>query len=643
MPHRGAFPLAVRARPLRWAWLVAFLSVVLLLPVAGLAQVTPDTIPEDTVRIPIPPDEAEEDTIPTELREQAESSVEVPVIPPFPDILPSGWATGSWVWTREEFAQLPGLTLLDFLELLPGITRFRAGGFGRPVGLTAMGFAGARLRVFLNGYELDSLGSGMPELEALSLYDVSSLRIERSLMGIRVEVETYELHRPEPYSIVELGTGASQIRLLRALFSRGIRRHTTATGAFDIVSTSGVGINEDYSQSNAVFRLSHGFNDDTGLELEWRRTGIDRSGTVYPREYTRSDLVLRGTRRLTDRLFLQAIVGRSSAEEKADTVIPELLRTTQGVLRGAYSSERFGLEATTRVRDSGDPPSPMPTFEAGLRSVLRPVRGLRLETEGDLANADGTAASSVRVTATATPFAPLSVFGSVTAGTRFVPHYFPVQVPDTIEGPPEEPLDTVLVDVLADSLFVADVTGWRGGVELSGPFGALGIAAFGSTGTDLGPFSLPFDRGSPTVSGESLLGGEAFFNIGVPGTSGALRLEGWYTHFDDGGSRPYVPTSIGRAGIVFHRAYYEGQLEPVVRIEGIRRGRAFVPEEPGLPFDTSTDPYQLLNFYFTLRIIDVRAYLIWENILNDQTAIDMPGVPPAFPRIVYGVSWRFTN
>src|SRR5690606_36952841 len=128
---------------------------------------------------------------------------------------------------------MPGLTLREFLEQIPGVMRFRAGGFGRPAGMTALGAGGGRVRIFLDGFELDPLGYGSADLDAIAVLDVSQLRVQRTLSEIRVEVETYRLHRVEPYSVVGLGTGSSEVRLLRALFSRPVRRSSVVTGAFD--------------------------------------------------------------------------------------------------------------------------------------------------------------------------------------------------------------------------------------------------------------------------------------------------------------------------------------------------------------------------------------------------------------------------
>src|SRR5690606_26944740 len=143
------------------------------------------------------------------------------------------------------------------------------------------------------------------------------------------------LETQEPYSTVELGTGAFQTRLLRAIFSRGFGDRSIATGAFDIVSTDGIGIDEPYRQSNAAFRWGYALGESTGLGVEWRRTTMDRQQSEYPQQLDRSDLILRARRSLTDRLTLEALAGRSVSNDEAfqDSVPREPFRTMQGALR----------------------------------------------------------------------------------------------------------------------------------------------------------------------------------------------------------------------------------------------------------------------------------------------------------------------
>src|SRR5690606_22465734 len=111
--------------------------------------------------------------------------------------------------------------------------------------------------VFIDGYELDPYGAGSFPLETISVIDVRRITVHRSLSGLRVDVETFVLEDPEPVSVVGLGTGVYQTRLLRALFSRGFGTKSVGTGFFDLASTSGIGIAERYRHMNAGVRWDY--------------------------------------------------------------------------------------------------------------------------------------------------------------------------------------------------------------------------------------------------------------------------------------------------------------------------------------------------------------------------------------------------
>jgi len=50
----------------------------------------------------------------------------------------------------------------------------------------------------------------------------------------------------------------------------------------------------------------------------------------------------------------------------------------------------------------------------------------------------------------------------------------------------------------------------------------------------------------------------------------------------------------------------------------------------------------LLNGYLQIRIIDVRAYIHWYDLLGDGRE-DLPGRLARGPRILYGVKWQLFN
>ena len=614
-------------------WLAGVLLLMFALPAA--AQITPvDPAAGDTiVTVPIPADEISGDTVPVALREAATSEAPPDPLPEIRASLPAGWAYGRWEWTREELATLPGMTVLELIQHLPGMTRFRAGGFGRPEGVTALGAGGGRLRVYLDGFELDPHDTGAFPLETLALLDVARLRVQRTIAGIRVDVETFRLSTAEPYSIVELGTGAYQTRVLRALFSRGFGDRSVGTGVFDLSNTGGIGLREEYSHSNAAFRLDHALDDDTGVRLEWRRTAQDRRGEVYPRQLSRSDLILRARRKLGERLTVEANAGRSTSDDETIADSTLVYRGMQFGARAAYTSERLGGEASVRGRTLGRHLRALPTFEAAARATLVPFAGSRLEGSVHFASAASRSVQESEILASVSPFRGVVAFGSVAFGSRFVSQIAPRS---PLPGEGEE------LVVTGDRLIVAASQGWRAGAEAAILGGVVGVAGFASSASPTSPFSLAFDRATEPMDVAGVMGGEAYFRLPVPRTGRALHLEGWYSRAGDS-ARPYLPWDQGVVALAFRRTYYDGQLEPTFRIEGVHRGETLIASAPGDPFDAIAPGYQTANLSLSIRIIDVEAFLLWENLPQIETALDIPGPVAAAPRIVYGASWRFRN
>jgi hypothetical protein len=629
----GAAGARRRGGPLWWVGLVAVLTA----PGAELEAQVPDTVPAaadtlptDAVAVPIPPGEVSGDTIPEALREAAEAPTPALLLPRFPAFGGAGWDVGRWEWTAAELARLPGMTVLEFVERIPGVVAFRGGGFGRPEGLTALGMGGARVRVFLDGFELDPHTGGAYPLEMISVVDIRRLRVERAMSTIFVHVETFVLDEPEPVSIVALGTGVYQTRLLRGLFSRGFGTRSVGTAGFDLSSTAGIGIGERYRHMNASVRWDYVPSDRFGLQVEWRRTLADRAGEVAPLQLTRGDLVFRARASPTERIALEAFVGRSGTEEDGDPTIPERVGGVQGGASAAVSGERIFGEVTVRGRSASESALSAPGFEAEARGGLRPHRLLSLEGSSSFAAADTATASRIRFTGTIHPVPVLSLFASTEMGSALVP----LIVNRAVSEEADPIYDFHRVSVEAGGL--------RGGIEVGGAFGAVGAAAFRSSATEVAPFGLAFDRGRSLVSTEEATGIETYFRLPVPGARGLL-IDGWYTRYSEASERLYAPDELGRVGLSFHGVYIGGQLEPSFRLEGIYRGSTPVPAAPETDAVQIMPGFRTLNFSLQLRIIDVTAFLIWDNMLAEREAITLPGAPPALPRIVYGGSWRFRN
>lgn len=629
-----------RARP-RTVWLVGFLLSGVVLtgltcPGVAAAQVPEagtDSLRPDSVQIPIAPQDAPSDAVPDSIPLQAPPSDAVPdsielaadsavapLVPPdFPAPAAGGWSTATWEWTRDQLSGIPAMTALEFIERLPGVTRFRAGNFGRPEGITAMAMGGSRTRVFLDGFELDPFGAGAYELETLPLLELESIRVERSLMEIRVDIRTYQLDQADAHSIVELGTGVFKTRLLRAIFSRGIGTKSTFTGSYDLVNTRGIGIDEPYSHRSNSFRWTYVPLDRLSIQAEWRRGTIDRKGVEFPTQISRSELLFRARSALTPALMVEGFLGRSTLEEELDEA-EDRRKSLQGGVRAALTTSALRADASGRLRSGFDSYPLLPTRELEGNVSLSPGRFLHIEGNGRFASWDGGSSRSGRVKGVLTPVDGLSLFGAIEAGSR-----------------PLSGLEQIGVDTLA-VLTASEGGGWRGGLELYRGSASLGAAMFGSTLSSVAPFGLDFDERLLLRGTESVSGGEVYGRIPV---WRGIAVEGWYARFQDAAERPYTPEDIGRVIVSARGSFYSDQLEPTLILEGIHRGSALVPDVDGSDFATQSAPYQVFDLSLRIRIIDVEAYLLWNNILANRAAIDMPWGPPAIQRIVYGARWRF--
>ena len=107
----------------------------------------------------------------------------------------------------------------------------------------------------------------------------------------------------------------------------------------------------------------------------------------------------------------------------------------------------------------------------------------------------------------------------------------------------------------------------------------------------------------------------------------------------------YTPTRNYRAGLELHTTPLKsGNLEILGRIETIHRSSTIVPNlNPTIETPTVTlPPVDYLDAYLQIRIIDVRAFVRYED-LSGQRVADVPDRPIPGPRVIYGVKWQFFN
>src|SRR5690606_10382700 len=154
-------------------------------------------------------------------------------------------------WDRNQLDRYHALSLLQLLERLPGLHVLRSGNYGQPAGITTFGGGGSRVRVFMDGFEVDPLGFTAHDLQQIALGDLEHVRVERRFDGVRVDLTPIRLDDGRPLSGIEAATGVYGTKLLRALLVRGIGSSAMLSAGFDQASSRGVGFDEPFSYSSA--------------------------------------------------------------------------------------------------------------------------------------------------------------------------------------------------------------------------------------------------------------------------------------------------------------------------------------------------------------------------------------------------------
>lgn len=617
----------------------------------GAAQVRPDTIPRDTAEVVIPPGAMGGDTlpIPSPPDSTARDSIgPAPNFPVWPRAGGGSWS-GTWSWTREDLSYYHQYSLLDLLERVPGLTVTRTGGFGQPAGVAAFASGGGRLRVFFDGYEVAPLGSASPDLQTIALVDLEAVRVERGLAETRIYLTSFRLEDDRPYALLEAGTGDFSSRFLRGLFARTLGDRTVIEAVYDVVDTNGFARRQPFSTTTMGARLSHLFTPDRGVMAEYRRTMVDRDDAqgrapFDPESFDRSDLVLRGTWAQTA-LRLDVVAGLSRRDRAgADTAAFD----GDGMQAGLTATYRLpfgslaGTARTIRGEDTGFGRS---STELSVRAEVAPLPRLTATGEVRSRTVGGKGGLELEGAVRFAPFARLSLFGEIAAGSRGIPLLVDsAVVRRTFAGldPLRRRTETVFLQTF--SATTSTLNGMRAGAEWSRGTALLGAALVRADADQVVPFGLAFDVGAPVVEVGAMTGVEGYASL--PVFRDWLRVDGWYLHAMETGDRPYLATSQGRAGLEFHNVYYEGNLEPTARLEVLVRGPARtlgLDEQGRLAYVGQTDPYALFNFSLQVRILDVRLFFLAENVGDRRQPFDVTGLNLPGTRLIYGFRWFLRN
>jgi hypothetical protein len=574
-----------------------------------------------------------------------------------PDTLPAlisssatGFGMGVWVWDQEALLREGVLTIGDLLRRIPGLQSLRSGGYGQPEAATAFGVTRGRVEVEIDGYVLDPLVSSTYDLARIELINLAGLRVERRMDLLRISIRTAQPVLDRPYTRIEAATGQPDANAFRGLFLVPKVIIGPLGLALDRLDTDGIRGSEPASIMTGWAKWSW-TNATRGMQLEFRRQNLEReAGSPWPSKSTRDDVILRARATLLAGLTAELYGGRSSIEKDPDSIVadlpdslqtPSLERGTwQAGARAAYTHSGLTGMAALRIRDAAALPSQELELTAGY------VRSL-LQVEADFTqqnwSGDVTAADSVPVVGSATswdvraqigPFAGIAAFGEYADGDRGAPIY----------------ADSGGLSV-RDAHRITSRNAMRAGALLN-RFGVQAGAAYVRLdGPATAPFGLPFDSAFAASRVTPATGMEAWGRIGF--FRDLLAIDASYNTWFEAPGWTYLPTRNWRiAGELHMSPLASGNLEIFARLEDVRRGPMLsygdADAAPPVPGDTADarftllPPNHMINGYLQIRIMDVRGFLQWEDILG-QGRLDFPDRLMPGPRVYYGVKWQLFN
>lgn len=611
---------ATRGRPSRLLPRLRLLS--LLLPVAlhataAMARAQDPPVPDSIV---VPPDTLAADTVPAR---------ELVSFPSMPAASHASFADGVWVWDRQALLRSAAVHLTDLLERVPAIAVLRAGVFAQPQAASAFGGTAAGVEIEIDGFPLDPLAAASFDLAQIPLVQLRQVRVERRLGLLRIRLLTEQPAENQPYTRVEAGIGEPAGTLFRGLF---LVPHVIVGPlglAIERLSTDGPGGAEPADVSSGWAKWA--WTDGTrGVQLELLQATVGRGGvSPWPIDHTRRDVTIRARNAFGQAVVaevyaahsrVEATVPGTATEDEPDTEVQR--ESVQAGVRAAYESPLGVLTATVRYRDAAFLPRMETVLEADLGRG--PLRVGAEWARASRRNAAATSYTSVR--AVVGSFLGAAAFAEITRGSRVAP---------------------VFDDAAAIGTGAVERDGWRAGVSLDIGQRATGSIARVSLQPDRArPFGLPFDSAATSSPAGTVSGIEAHGRLII--VPDLLAIESWITDWSDPAGSVYLPVRTWRTALELHTLPLpSGNLEIVAYAEAAHRSamRAYDPAPVDVPDGGSfrtMPPHTVFNGYLQIRVIDVRAFVRWDDVLGTDPE-ELPGRVLSGPRIFYGVKWNLWN
>lgn len=582
-----------------------------------------DTIPPPVVDPRLPPGSdtlpPPEDTVPPE---------PPALLPAFEAIGPAGLPAGVWEWSRTDLLRLPDISLLHLLERVPGITGIRASPFGQPEAASVFGATAGAITYEIDGFQFDPLTTPTFDPTRLPLLALEHVRIERRVTGATVRIQTRSPVDARPHSIIEAGTGDLRTNLFRGTFlAPHVLGGSLALGFESLGSQTLAGGTSNHVTGSLKWTW---VREGGGIQLAYRQSDLDRTGVSDGLASMRRDWSVRARQNLGP-ITAEAHAGASSVEEEiGDLVLHE--GSPQGGLRvTSVLPAPVPTEASVSLRLRSHPR--LPAQEVELAAWTAPAPWLAVGA--DVVHGrwgDGSPTGRWAVRAQAGPMAGFTAFAEVGGADR--------ALIGTFADPPATESSVGGSETVAEAARIEFAhNGRRLGLDFRRAGIRAGAAAISVSADSVGGFGLEFDQAVPRFGAGDAQGLE--LSVGLPTGWAPLRLEGWYVDTDVPGGWVYFPSEQWRAALVYHDLPLpSGNLEIFARLEHEFRGRMAVPSAGDL---VAVGAYRATNLELTIRVLTVRAFVRWQNVLHRVGQRDLPGLVRPGQHIFYGVKWEFWN
>lgn len=537
----------------------------------------------------------------------------------------NGFSDGVWIWDRAALLNESAVTLSDLLERIPGLLPIRSGLYVQPEVVSVLGATANRVEVSLDGYILDPLLESTYDVAKLELANIETLRVERRLGLLRVHIETLTAKDTRSASLISAGVGQPNANLFRGVFLSPRLFFGPLSLGIDRVDTNGLDGREPADQAAGYVKYAY-VHKGSGLQVEYRRLKTDRN-PEFPAvsRSERADVIVRARARIRDGLVAEVFGGRSTVTldtttvEYADSVRPskQELKNIQIGARVSFESPLLWVRASFHNRSAQQLPGSQIDGAAGLRYNL--ISATAEFSQDSWRHAGSAAVLSLR--AEAGPLRGVRVFAEKTNADRGVPFRTPE--------------------------IVTNYSGYRAGAVAEWKGMTAGAALLHAKTDSVLDFGVPPLDNERIGAGGAVSGVELSGRLPIPFVKG-LYATGNLTEWSSGRFWLYQPTRLYRAGAELHTIPLpSGNLEVLGRIEALHRGSMFgaqTAQSPvGEPVSEILPAVNVIDAYLMIRIMDVRAFLRYEDLTGRDPAEYTAQRVLRGPRVFYGVTWSFWN